>query len=249
MKAIPLRKRSTATVAAEWDRIAPIRARQIDSGADHSACAVLAPALMKLLGRTDSLLDVGCGTGWLSRLLSDNARTVVGVDPSRVSIRWARRAAPRKNVEFVNASIESFAAAHLEDFSAAVANMTFGTVSTLPRVLASIHRCLQADGILVFTIPHPCFWPLYWGYADAPWFQYNSEIAIAAPFRIESEGTALITTHIHRPLHQYFAALDSAGFELEQFRELTGKGFRPPRFIAMRVRKTNAIRHNAGRKR
>jgi SAM-dependent methyltransferase len=114
--------------------------------------------------------------------------------------------------------------------------MTFGTVANLRRVLAAIHLHLQPGGILVFTIPHPCFWPTYWGYSEAPWFEYDAEIAIAAPFRIASEGTALVTTHVHRPLHQYLTMLKAAGFELERFRELTGRGFALPRFVAMRWR-------------
>ena len=124
---------------------------------------------------------------------SDKAQQVVGVDASRVSIAWARRTVRNRNVQFVNASIESFARVNPGAFSAAVANMTLGTVSKLPRVLMSIRRCLQPNGIFVFTIPHPCFWPLYWGYADASWFRYNSEIAIAAPFRIGSTTPAMAT--------------------------------------------------------
>jgi hypothetical protein len=122
------------------------------------------------------------------------------------------------------------------DSQKAVANTTLGTVANLPGVLTAINRCLQPSGVFVLTIPHPCFWPTYWGYAEAPWFKYDAEIAIAAPFRIASEGTALVTTHVHRPLRQYLTMLKAGGFELERFRELTGRGFTPPRFIAMRWR-------------
>lgn len=122
--------------------------------------------------------------------------------------------------------------------------MTLGTVSNLPRILAAIHRCLQPNGILVFTIAHPCFWPTYWGYAEAPWFEYDAEIAIAAPFRIAAEGTALVTTHVHRPLQQYLSALRTSGFELERFRELIGRGFALPRFVAMQWRVSHDYHRN-----
>jgi ubiquinone/menaquinone biosynthesis C-methylase UbiE len=234
MKPVSLRSRTTTSVAAEWDKLAPLRVRQIESGADHSAREVLGPAVITLLGRRASVLDVGCGTGWLAGLVSDHVDQVTGVDASRTSIRLACRTVRKRNVNFLNTPIEKFANSHPSPFSAAVANMTLSTVTNLPRVLSAIHRCLQSNGVFVFTIPHPCFWPTYWGYAEAPWFKYDTEIAIAAPFRIASEGTAIVTTHVHRPLQQYLTMLKTAGFELERFRELIGRGFAPPRFIAMR---------------
>jgi hypothetical protein len=115
--------------------------------------------------------------------------------------------------------------------------MTLGTVGKLSLVLNRINQCLREGGIFIFTIPHPCFWPIYWGYAEAPWFNYNKEIAIKAPFRIASEGTSLESTHVHRPLCQYVDSLRKAGFDLDLIEELVGKGFVPPRFIAMRCRK------------
>lgn len=121
MKPVSLRSRTTAFVAAEWDKLAPVRARQLESGADHSAREVLAPAVVKLLGHTASILDVGCGTGWLAGLLSDHAEQVVGVDASRASVRLACRTVRKPNVEFVHAPIEQFAKTHLLSFSAAVA--------------------------------------------------------------------------------------------------------------------------------
>ena len=237
MKSVSLRSRSTAVIAAEWDRLAVIRARQIASGVDHSARGVLEPAVVRLLGRTTSLVDVGCGTGWLTAVLARHAREVVGVDISKESIRIAQRDVQKTNVNFVHAPIAIFAKSHSLFFKSAVANMTLGTVGKLSAVLAAISRCLQNGGVFVFTVPHPCFWPHYWGYAETPWFDYNKEIAIRAPFRIGSEGTSFETTHVHRPLRQYMSALRSASFDLDSFEELVGHGFAPPRFIAVRCRK------------
>jgi SAM-dependent methyltransferase len=237
MKPVSLRSRSIAAIAAEWDQLAGIRARQIASGSDHSARSVLRPAVLRLLGRTTSVVDVGCGTGWLTAVLTRHAREVVGVDVSSESIRLARRDVRKSKVKFVNMPIEKFAKSHPHFFTAAVANMTLGTVGKLSLVLAAVNQCLNKGGVFIVTIPHPCFWPLYWGYAEAPWFNYNKEIAIRAPFRIASEGTPFETTHVHRPLSQYIYALKKTGFDLELLEELVGIGFAPPRFIAMRCQK------------
>jgi SAM-dependent methyltransferase len=116
--------------------------------------------------------------------------------------------------------------------------MTLGTAPDLLKLLSAVGACLKPGGVFIFTIPHPFFWPTYWGYAEAPWFDYTREMAIAAPFRIGAEGTEFTTTHVHRPLAAYFEQLRRAGFELEKLEELIGRGFRLPRFIAMRCRYT-----------
>lgn len=234
MMPVSLRSRTSKAIAQEWDDISEVRWRQIESGSDHSATKVLAPAVLRLLKRTSSVLDVGCGTGWLTARMARQAQMLVGIDISGESINLARRKVENRKISFINASVGCYARTERECFSAAVANMTLGTVPKLSPALKAIHRVLRPDGLLIATIPHPCFWPYYWGYAEAGWFDYGVETAIRAPFRIGAEGTSIKTTHIHRPLGKYLTAFREAGFELDRFEELRGNGFKFPRFLAMR---------------
>src|SRR3989441_367266 len=64
-------------------------------GMEHEHLPITLPVLEKMrLGRTDNVLDVGCGAGWLSRRLAKLVPEgrVIGMDISDEMVRRARRA-------------------------------------------------------------------------------------------------------------------------------------------------------------
>jgi len=237
-------------IAGEWDQIAELRSRQIREGRDISYSNVLVPTLMELIESRNSTrtLDVGCGCGHLTELLAKVSSRVVGLDISRTSIALAKvYCSDLKNVELVHSSIEDYAEpATREPFTLAVANMSLMTVLDLRSVLMSIAKLLVPSGHLVFTITHPCFWPLYWNYPEE-WYRYSEEIIIEAPFTISLDRSeTCVTTHVHRPLQSYFARLNDAGFVTEYVKEpmpapdietLYPKRWEYPRFFAAACRK------------
>jgi SAM-dependent methyltransferase len=244
----PAHSKSQADITAEWDRIASVRERQIASGKDLSFSLVLMPCVLELSEASagDSVVDVGCGPGFTTAALASVAGCVVGIDASGRSLEFAgRRVASLRNVRVVQSTIEDYAAAgHGGTFSLAIANMTLPTVLDLDGVLRAIVRLLRPRGRLVATITHPCFWPFYWGYANAEWFSYDREIPVEAPFRISLEPEpGPITTHLHRPLWRYLGALRQAGMSVDVVKEPMPRGdaekqypigWQYPRFLAFR---------------
>jgi 2-polyprenyl-3-methyl-5-hydroxy-6-metoxy-1,4-benzoquinol methylase len=239
MKRLSRRNISLKKISQEWDRLAETRDRQVRTGIDDSMTRVLAPAVLELLCSTDtkSVVDIGCGTGWLTARMARLARHVVGVDMSTRSIEMAMRGSALPNIEYVNSEFLRFARTHQHGFSVAVANMTLMTVVPLESFVRAIACVLKRDGHLILTIGHPCFWPLYWRYARCPWFRYWEETVIQAPFKIRAERTVVTTTHVHRPLDRYIAVFQNCGFRITKFKELTGKGFALPRFLAVKCQK------------
>lgn len=230
------RKPTARQVALEWDRVAPTREQQISTGRDKSAIETLGPNLLRLLKPAGHrVIDIGCGTGWLTAEFSRRAESVLGIDPSAVSIQIANERHLRPNVKYLQTTVERFARENQAEFTAAVANMTLSTAPNLSAVMRSTARVLKRGAPFIFSIPHPCFFPDYWGYSDASWFRYDEEVAIAAQFRIRSERTDFVTTHIHRPLSMYLNALVSAGFVTHHCMELKGLGFDHPRFLIIRA--------------
>jgi 2-polyprenyl-3-methyl-5-hydroxy-6-metoxy-1,4-benzoquinol methylase len=102
------RSKSLSRIAREWDAIATLRDDQISSGKDHSANFVLAPAILQMLPSASSLVDIGCGTGWLTAVAQRDAKVTVGVDPSHDSISLARIRHPGREVDYVSESIEVY---------------------------------------------------------------------------------------------------------------------------------------------
>ncbi|WCN81963.1 class I SAM-dependent methyltransferase [Micromonospora sp. LH3U1] len=224
----PVQARTDEQLAAEWDQVAAGRDQLIAEGRDLSYHYILLPALLQLstewLKPNHRILDAGCGTGkFASELARDHPKSqITGVDPSASSIEIAQANRPVvDNVEFHCMSVEAYVAAkELQPFDLIIANMLLQNVSSLSSVLDACARVLSPTGAFVFAVPHPCFWPRYWKYEKAPWFRYNKETWIEAPFRTSlAPDTVVTTSHTHRPLQSYFEAFTLAGLVVEELIE------------------------------
>lgn len=231
------RTKSMSRVTGEWDAIAELREQQISSGKDHSANFVLAPAIIRELGKVDRLADIGCGTGWLTERAASHAGATVGLDPSRESIAIARERHEGRRITYCAESIEQYVRRQKHPrFDVAISNMAASSAPDLDAFLSSSRRILRKGAVFIATIPHPCFWPIYWGYASHPKFNYERSFAVEGEFRIRKETSRMVTTHFHHPIERYMSALAAAGLQIEKMQELLGRGFHLPRFILLRSR-------------
>ena len=246
-EARPSYNKNLVSLRSEWDQVVPFRHNQISSGEDISFNQVLVPTIKNLLNGlySKNILDIGCGSGELTSQLLDYSEKVTGIDFSVCSINLAQKVyGNSKNIDFVISSIEEYAKlVSKNSFSIAIANMTLMTMPDLKKAANAIKNLLEPEGKFIATIPHPTFWPKYWGYEKDEWFDYNQEIAVEAPFRISNETLKIITTHIHRPLEKYIEIFYSEGFLLEQLLEpfpnteimkLYPEPWEYPRFLALK---------------
>lgn len=232
---ISLRKtKSLSRITREWDAIAGLREQQISSGKDHSANHVLAPAILDELTAVDRLVDVGCGTGWLTSRVASRAKIAVGLDPSRESIAIAQTRHASPSITYHAESIEEYAHRRSRPrFDAAISNMAASSAPNLEAFFSGSRRILKRDALFIATIPHPCFWPLYWGYASDPKFHYGKSFAVEGEFKIRKQASDMLTTHFHHPLDRYMSALEGVGLPVTKMRELSGRGFKFPRFLLL----------------
>ncbi len=104
------------------------------------------------------VLDVGCGSGWATRLLSGYAINgqVTGIDISDEMIRVARESSTAfPNADFELASAEQLPFADNE-FTHAFSMESLYYYANLPKALAEIHRVLRTGGLFVAVMD------LYW---------------------------------------------------------------------------------------
>lgn len=230
-----LSEKNQDQVTREWDLIAPERDAQVAANRDASYSSVLEPWVLNRLGDARTVIDVGCGTGRLTSSLQHSNRISMGLDPSASSIAIARGHDGRS--DYVIATVEEWTADNPEArFDLVVANMVLMDVLRLDNVCAALARLGQSGRVLL-TFTHPAFWPMYWGYAGNPGFDYSKEILIEAPFKTNAHEYALTATHVHRPLSIYISALQRSGLEICHFEELRGPEdpavFPFPRFIGI----------------
>lgn len=211
--------KSNEELRLEWNRIAAWRHEQLINGCDISYLYVLLPATLKMQKDCNlrAVLDVGCGTGFFINKIADRCERLVGVDISDGSIEVAKSyCISKNNVNFINSSIEEYARTIAQPyFTTCFANMTLMDCIHLEEVLKSIFHILKPGGVIICSITHPCFWPAYWGYSLADWFDYWSETPVEAAFVTSNAKSKYVTTHIHRPLSAYFTAFKSTGFKLD----------------------------------
>jgi len=104
------------------------------------------------------VLDVGCGSGWATRLLADYAfdGRVTGIDISDEMVELARESsAGYKNVDFKVASAEQLPF-ETSEFTHAFSMESLYYYRNIPKALAEIHRVMKPGGLVVAVVD------LYW---------------------------------------------------------------------------------------
>lgn len=128
-------------VAGQWD----------DVRSELFGSRFTAESLLALLPREWTVVDIGCGTGNVSELLSPLVKRVVAVDASAAMLKAAqKRLEGRGNVEFVRGEIQSLP---LKDASAdaAVAFLVLHHVPEISAALAEMRRVLRPGGVALIV--------------------------------------------------------------------------------------------------
>ncbi len=190
--------------AAEW--VSWARSPELD----HAFWQLNLPTLIALLPPpVGATLDVGCGEGRLARELKRLGYEVVGLENSPSLCAAARQADP--GFEVVQADAADMPLAD-DSFDLAIASLALMNMDEMGRSVIEISRVLKAGGTFCFSILHPIN---TWG--DAGAVSYFDTVFYEE--RVESDGEGMTFHDTHRPLSDYFAALEKAGFLVERVRE------------------------------
>lgn len=111
------------------------------------------------------VLDIACGEGYGSAMISENANSVIGVDIAADAIAYARQTYVRENLNFLEGSATKIPVA---DASVDVV-VSFETIEHLEdheAMLAEIKRVLRPSGILVISSPNKKIYSDETGYSN-----------------------------------------------------------------------------------
>ncbi len=116
------------------------------------------PQMQEMLPKDVSgmtILDLGCGSGGLSKMLSDaGAKYVLGTDISKNMINETNKIAVKGKLEFKVMAMEEIDQIH-KKFDMVVSSLAFHYVKDFEKLIKDISNLLKPNGLLVFSQEHP----------------------------------------------------------------------------------------------
>jgi 2-polyprenyl-3-methyl-5-hydroxy-6-metoxy-1,4-benzoquinol methylase len=131
-----------------------------------------------------SLLDIGCGEGWLTRELSNMGIDSIGVDAIPALIDRAKQAGTQ---EFRCISYEQIAAGKLDVSVDAIAcNFSLFGKESVEQLFKVIPSLLNPNGVFIVQTLHPIVacgdLPYQDGWREGSWHGFNSDFTDPAPW-------------------------------------------------------------------
>lgn len=206
-----------------WDSVAEDWRVQVGTEGDRNRLLNSDPVLWAFAGDVAGLhvLDAGCGTGYLTKQLSDRDADVTGTDFSERMIAVAKEQNP--GIDFRVDSSEELITCGDREFDLIVSNYSLMDTPALEETMRTFNRVLTIGGHAVLVLSHPCFpqgssrsvgdgmtTTYRWDDSyferhkrvDRPWKHFTSEFI-----------------WFHRPLSDYWKAFRAEGFEVVDFEE------------------------------
>lgn len=179
---------------------------------------VILPNLARLLDikKGETVLDLGCGTGFFSREFSKMGAKVIGVDVGSELIEIAQNAEVEKRgqttVKYVVSSADDLNFILKNSVDTIVIVLALQNIENVSGVLKECKRVLKSTGKIVLVLNHPAFRVpknSSWGWDEENVIQYRrvDGYLSEAQVKIEmhpGENKNIKTISFHRPLQYYF---------------------------------------------
>ena len=182
--------------------------------------------MLKAIGASTGMtvLDAGCGEGYLSRILARRGATVTGVDSSGKLIEAARTQSHTDGlpISFDAASVDELPYAD-NTFDLVVCNHLVNDLYDPSKAIGEFARILHDDGRVVLLMLHPCFYNKHAersqasnGLIASSYFETRS---IDQAFEVDGLTSPVANTAWFRPLEFYTEALCKSGFAITSLTE------------------------------
>ena len=204
-----------------WCNSAELRRSQIESGLDLTFNEVFKPIFIQRVTSLNPsrVLEVGAGTGHLSKALSCFGIEITAIEPSNGMFTVATDVLRDSNVSLKNCT--SFELEESTKFEVAYSHLVAHVVENLLDFFLSISRHLESGSHFLFSTPHPCFFNNYKKiFGDE--YSYMEPLAKNISFNITKDPKNKISDvpYHHRPLSHYINSLVNAGFAIDGFDEI-----------------------------
>jgi ubiquinone/menaquinone biosynthesis C-methylase UbiE len=180
---------------------------------------------LKLLGNVKgrNVLEIGCGGGQNSIVLSKWGANSTGLDISEAQIEYAQKLSRKMgvNVRFLVGNMEDLSTFHNESFEIVLSSFALEYGDSILRTFQEVYRVLRKAGLFVFAVVHPIIGrgrPLRFGkrrvWAVTNYFDRRKR---SWKWKIEDGIAEFCGRQV--TLQDYFDLLVKAGFAVERILE------------------------------
>ncbi len=211
-----------------WDKIADEYSRKVGDRGDVYHRLYINPVLFKMVGKVNGkkVLDLGCGSGYISRILAKKGATVTGIDSSKVMISIAKEKETRGKlgIDYLMMDASNLKGLGSGSFDFVVSAMALHDIKDIKNTIRECGRVLKPKGKLIFSIVHPV--------REAGEIKKGAKgyhIEIRSYSRIRKLRSPLTFSKkvaiaaYHRPLGYYFKILSESGFVVFGFEEISDR--------------------------
>ena len=183
-------------------------------------------AVLNAIGAAGGLtvLDAGCGEGYLSRKLAGEGAVVTGVDSSAELIKAARNhdLASELPASFDVGTVDSLPY-DADSFDLVLCNHLLNDLQDPGQALKEFARVLRDQSRVVILMLHPCFYNNHAERAEPennlPTSSYFHNRRIVQNFEVDGLRSPVANTSWLRPLESYAEALRESGFVITSLTE------------------------------
>jgi SAM-dependent methyltransferase len=130
------------------ERFLPDSTQDGITGIEHQSRYLIAKQMVQGL----NVLDIACGEGYGSSMLSDAAASVVGVDISLDAVSYAKEKYKRNNLKYIHGSASNIPVGD-QVFDAVISFETIEHHEKHDEMMMEIKRVLKKDGFLLISSP------------------------------------------------------------------------------------------------
>lgn len=222
----------------QWDIYANIYDEGIGRTGDKLHRDLIDPIIFQFLGnyRDLTIIDAGCGNGYLLSKLSKDAKQVIGIDASEKLLELARK----NTTGLLNVVLKPCDLSRpwsiAQKFDIVIANMVLQYLPNLNIFSNESSRILKKDGVLIVTIDHPGH--ALFLRAQELIRKKNGKFLISGSYFQKGKRTKkslwdkAILEYYHRPIKDYINTF-TTHYYLDRMEELTDDG-EMPRILALK---------------
>ena len=176
------------------------------------------PRFLELLGDVDgqSVLDAGCGEGYLARVLAARGAHVTGIDLSPRLIALARQKTPGGEIDYRVADLSTRTSENTNRFDAVTSFLVLNDVEDFQGFAAALAALLKPGGRMVHAFNNPYAAVIRKHVAN----YFDS--GVRSPY-VGLWEAGIKTYHHHRTLEEYLDAFLINGMRLTKLADLSGR--------------------------